>query len=93
MLAPGCVFSVSPTSALFATMGGPGRIYVTGPPACLWSARSNASWITITSGGSGAGNGAVAFSVPAYYGINNPRTATLSVAGQTVTVTQIGLFR
>ena len=48
---------------------------------------SNDSWLTVTSGGSGTGNGTVGFSAAA-----NPtaqtRSGTLTVAGQTFTVNQ-----
>jgi hypothetical protein len=47
------------------------------------------SWMAITNGGSGAGNGTVTFSAAA-----NPttaqRTGSLTIAGRTVTVTQSG---
>ena len=47
---------------------------------------SNASWMTVTSGASGSGPGTVAFSVAANTGA--ARTGTLTIAGQTFTVTQ-----
>ena len=50
---------------------------------------SNVPWITITGGSSGTGNGTVSYTVAA-----NPeasaRTGTLTIAGQTFTVTQAG---
>jgi hypothetical protein len=55
--------------------------------SCNWSATSNASWISITSGASGAGNGLVSFSV-ALNTSPAPRAGTLTVAGQTFTVNQ-----
>ena len=54
--------------------------------ACSWTASSNASWITITSGASGSGNGSLAYSFAANTG--DSRTGTLTIAGQTYTVTQ-----
>jgi hypothetical protein len=65
---------------------------VTAGTGCAWTATSNVSWITITAGASGSGNGAVSYSVPT----NNsggPRTGTLTVAGQTVTVTEADVNR
>ncbi len=56
---------------------------------CAWTATSNASWITITSGASGSGNGIVSYSVAANTG-TTARTGTLTIAGQTFTVTQAG---
>jgi subtilisin-like proprotein convertase family protein len=47
------------------------------------------SWITITSGSSGTGNGTVNYSVAANTGANS-RTGTITVNGQVHTVTQAG---
>ena len=56
------------------------------PAAARGRATSNASWISITSGASGSGNGSVGFSVTANTGA--ARTGTLTIAGQTFTVNQ-----
>src|SRR5206468_9799643 len=48
---------------------------------------SNVSWITITGGASGTGIGTVTYSVATNTGAS-PRTGTLTIAGQTVTITQ-----
>ena len=50
---------------------------------------SNASFITITSGSSGSGNGTVNYSVAANTGTTS-RTGTMTIAGRTFTVTQAG---
>ena len=54
--------------------------------ACSWTASSNASWITVTSGATGSGDGSVAFSYAANIGAL--RTGTLTIAGQTFILTQ-----
>ncbi|HEY1308488.1 MAG TPA: BACON domain-containing protein [Vicinamibacterales bacterium] len=82
-----CVYSINPTnqsvgSAL--TVGTP--VTVATLSSCQWSARSNVSWLIITSATSGTGNGSVAFSVVANTG--PARTGTLTIAGQTETITQ-----
>jgi hypothetical protein len=60
---------------------------VTTGPSCGWLATSNAAeWLTITGSAAGTGNGSVAFAVAANPGPQ--RTGTLTVAGQTFTVTQ-----
>ncbi len=63
-------------------------ITVTAGTTCAWTATSNASWITVTSGASGTGNGIVNYSVAA----NNTgaaRTGTITGwFGLTFTVTQ-----
>lgn len=84
-----CTFSISPASASYAAAGGSGSVTVTAGAGCTWSAVSNASFITITSGSSGSGNGAVGYSVAANAG-SASRNGTMTIAGQTFTVTQAG---
>jgi hypothetical protein len=81
-----CSYTVSPTTQTFAGTGGPASAAVTAPSGCAWTATSNAIWITITSGSSGSGNGTTNYSVTANTGAQ--RSGTLTIAGQTVTVTQ-----
>ncbi len=88
-----CNFGASPSAADIVKSGGNNGVAVrTDTSQCTWSARSNADWIVVTSGASGNGNGSVAYQVAA-----NPttsaRTGTLTVAGQTITVTQRGLAK
>jgi hypothetical protein len=82
-----CSFAVSPTSVNAPAGGGTFTVNVTADAACSWTASTPSDFISITSGGSGTGNGAVTFNVAAGSGA---RTGTLNVAGQTVTVTQGG---
>jgi hypothetical protein len=84
-----CTYSISPTSQSFSASGGSGNVNVAASSGCIWAAVSNVSWITITSGGSGSGNGTVNYSVAANTG-GSPRTGTMTVAGQTFTVNQDG---
>jgi hypothetical protein len=84
-----CSFGVTPLQIQVAAAGGSSSVAVMAPNGCAWTASKNASWVTIVSGVSGAGNGTVAFAVSANNG-SSPRTDTLSVAGQTVTITQSG---
>jgi hypothetical protein len=81
-----CSATISSTSQPFAPSGGTGTISVATSSTCAWTATSNASWLTITSGASGSGNGVVNYSVAANSGA--ARTGTLTVAGNTFTVTQ-----
>ena len=55
---------------------------------CIWTATSNVSWITITSGNSGTGNGLVNYLVSANSG--SQRIGTMTIGGQTFTVSQEG---
>jgi hypothetical protein len=82
-----CSYTVTPLTTSVAAAGGPGpQVSVDTQTGCAWTAASTATWVTITSGSSVSGDGAVAFTAAANTG--NARTATLSVAGQTVTVSQ-----
>jgi hypothetical protein len=82
-----CAPSISPASQAVAAAGGTGSSTVTVAAGCLWTAASNATWITVTSGASGSGSGPVTFSVAANTGTTS-RTGTLTIAGSTFTVTQ-----
>ena len=88
--APACTGFVLAGSESFPVSGGTGSVTVTASPSgCVgsWTAISNDSWITITSGGSGSGNGTVNFTVASYSG-GGDRMGTLAIAGQTFRVTQ-----
>ena len=54
--------------------------------ACAWSASSNAPWIRIVRGADGSGKGEVLIWIEENRG--DQRVGTLTVAGQTVTITQ-----
>jgi len=81
-----CAFAISPTSQNVAASGGTGTVALSTQGGCRWSATSGASWITVTSGGSGTGNGSVGFSVAANTGA--ARTGTLTIGGRAFTVSQ-----
>src|ERR1700752_4004324 len=67
-----------------------GSVGVTAGTGCTWSAVSNAAWITLTGATSGSGNGSVPYSVAANTS-TAARTGTLTVAGQTYTISQAGV--
>jgi hypothetical protein len=81
-----CAYTIAPTSQSSPASGENGRVTVTTTSACTWTATSSQSWIAITEGSSGAGNGTVAFTIAANTGPE--RTATITIAGRTFTVTQ-----
>lgn len=85
----GCTYSISPTKASIAEQGGTGTLQVITQAGCSWTARSGASWLTITSGNAGTGNGMVTFSATSNTDAS-VRTATSTIAGNTFTVTQAG---
>jgi uncharacterized protein (TIGR03437 family) len=81
-----CSYAIAPTSASAPAGGTTGSVTVTAPTGCAWTATSNVSWITV-SPASGNGNGVVSYTVAASSG-PLARTGTLTIAGQTFTVTQ-----
>jgi hypothetical protein len=81
-----CTYAIAPTSQNMPALGGTGTVTVTTTGACAWTASSNVPWLTITSGAAGTGNGTVGFS--AAVNIAGARSGTLTIAGQTFTVTQ-----
>src|SRR5581483_6017589 len=84
--APTCSFSLGSASQSFTADAGTGMVTVNTTGGCIWTAVSNANYVTITSGASGTGAGTVGYSLTANTGAS--RTATLSIAGQTFTINQ-----
>lgn len=88
--AAGCSFGISPTSLSITSAARTGTVAVSAGPGCAWTSSSNASWISITSGGTGNGNGTLAYSIAANTTIAN-RTGIVTIAGQAFTVNQSGI--
>jgi hypothetical protein len=86
-----CEFALSPATFSFDKDGGAGTVAVTVTQGadCQWTASSNASFVVVTSGSSGTGNGAVMFRVDSNPAVAT-RTGTLSIAGTSVAVNQGG---
>lgn len=83
----GCSYIVSPTSAAMPAAGGTGAVTISASTSCYWISTSYASWIVITSGANGNGNGTTEYSVqPNTTG--EARTGLIVVAGTNVTITQ-----
>ena len=86
-----CSYSLSPIITSVAAGGGTGSTAVTAPAGCAWTATNNATgWLTVTAGSSGSGNGTVSFSATANSS-SQTRQGTLTIGGQTFTVTQLGV--
>ena len=96
----GCRYGVSQTAMAFAATGGSGTFNVlqqSDPTTCggaiqdrcIWTARSDASWIVITSSMPRAGDNPVAFTVGANDAAS-PRAGTITVRDKVVTITQSG---
>jgi C1A family cysteine protease len=84
-----CSYTVAPTSGTFASAGGSGTASVTAGTGCSWTAKSNVSWLKITAGAQGTGPGNVSYTASRNTS-KNSRTGTMTIAGQTFTVTQSG---
>ncbi len=86
--APSCYYSISTSSATYTASGGKGNVSVTADNGCTWTASAGpAGWITITSGATGTGGGTVGYSVATNTSAAT-RSANLTIAGKTFTVTQ-----
>jgi len=83
-----CNYSFSPSNYGYGSQGGSGSINVN-PSAgsCNWTAVSPDSWISVTSGSSGTGNGTVAYSVlPNTTG--SGRTGKINIGSQDIFILQ-----
>jgi hypothetical protein len=85
-----CTYSLSPTTQKVSANDGAGSVGVLATPSsCSWTAASNDSWLTVSSGASGTGNGTVTYRY--LLNLGGVRTATLTIAGRTFTVIQAAL--
>jgi hypothetical protein len=84
--AGGCSYALTPTSKDVSSGGELVVVTVTASAGCSWTASTTDSWITISSGASGSGNGSVQLVIAQNTGA--PRQGTTTVANQPFTVTQ-----
>lgn len=84
-----CTYNLSETQVFVGAGGGSGTVSVdTGTNACSWTASTSTAWLAVDSG-DGVGSGAAGFTAFANNS-GSPRTGTMTIAGQTVTVYQGG---
>ncbi|MCC6393904.1 MAG: hypothetical protein IT167_25120 [Bryobacterales bacterium] len=87
--APSCSFAVSPLAGSLPATGGAFGVTVTTGPHCGWSASNDNPWITLPPMAQGMGSGSAVFMIAP-----NPqftqRMGAVTVAGQNVTITQLG---
>jgi len=81
-----CSYALGSTTLNMAGVGGTATIGVTTDGGCAWTASSSGSFVSVTSAASNTGSGTVAITVAENLG--DARSATLTIAGQTVTVNQ-----
>jgi len=84
-----CAYTLTPSSLSLGSNGGTGSFEVAAPGSCQWNATSSASWVVVTSGGSGSGAGTVRFSVTPNASLDG-RSAAIDVSGSAFTVNQSG---
>ena len=100
VLQAGCLYAVSTAAISVAAAGGPGRFDVIqmsqpntcgGPTqnACLWTAQSDVTWLTITTSMPQAGDNPVSFTVAANV-TTTARTGRITVRDKVVQITQAG---
>lgn len=82
-----CSISFAPREEEIAALGGSGTIQVTASPACPWTAVSENSWITVTTGTAGMGSGTVTYSVSPNPGPE--RTGILRIADLSFMLRQV----
>lgn len=81
-----CSYTAAPASSNVVAAGGTVTVTLTAGSTCAWSAASGAPSFLAVAPGSGAGSGTVTITVAPNTG--GQRTGTVTVGGQTVTVTQ-----
>ncbi|MCW5555189.1 MAG: Ig-like domain-containing protein [Verrucomicrobiae bacterium] len=86
-----CDFAISPTDRSIGPAGGNGSVSLLASNSCAWAASSTVSWIVITAGSNGSGDGMVNYSVAPNMD-PTPREGTVNIAGKMFTVVQAGLI-
>jgi len=87
--ASSCSFTLASSSQSVSLSGNAFTVGVTDANFCAWSSVSNATWIHITAGTLNSDSGTTGYTVDANTGA--PRTGTITIAGNTFTVTQSGV--
>ncbi|MFN7918220.1 MAG: BACON domain-containing carbohydrate-binding protein [Vicinamibacterales bacterium] len=84
-----CSYVLDVSSVSVQAAGASGLVTVTTGASCTWRASSDASWLTVTGPATGTGSAAVAYAVAPNV-LTAPRSATLTIGGKAVSVTQAG---
>ncbi len=81
-----CDFTLSQPGA-YPAAGASGSVTITTTPECGWTVSTAAPWLSFTSPVTGQGSGSISYTIAANTGAL--RTATVAVANQSVTLTQL----
>jgi hypothetical protein len=84
-----CSYDLSPGSADVGKDESRGTFAVSAPDDCAWTATSNASWLAVTAGSQGTGNGTVSYVVARNTDVVD-RSAMIAVADKAFTARQSG---
>ncbi|HEY7501253.1 MAG TPA: BACON domain-containing carbohydrate-binding protein [Vicinamibacterales bacterium] len=84
-----CSYELTPASADLGAEESRGTFTVTAPADCAWTATSNASWLVVTSGSPGTGNGTVSYTAMQQTDTST-RAAAIAVGDKTFAVRQGG---
>ena len=84
-----CTYSLAASSASFNSAANGGSVGVTATAGCNWTITNPNSWITVTSGAGGTGNGTVNYTISGNSSASS-RSGALTIAGQSFTVNQSG---
>ncbi len=83
-----CTYNINPTSQSFSANGGSSSVSITtSSSSCAWTVSNVPSWVSITSGAGGTGNGTVGYTVFQNTSTSS-RSATLTIANQSFTISQ-----
>jgi hypothetical protein len=82
-----CAYTVTPLSLSVPAAGGSAYVTITAADGCAWSSFTSTSWITLTGTTSDSGTGALNFTI-APNTTTTARVGTITLAGQTVAITQ-----
>jgi hypothetical protein len=81
-----CTYALSAGGQAFPAAGGIGSVSVTAPSGCSWAVSNPLSWVTLSGGASGTGDGTVTYQVVANAG--GAQSGNLTIVGLPFTVEQ-----
>lgn len=87
LISPSCSFGITPNTLNVGALQSDATVAVTTAGGCAWTASSATSWISVTSNSASAGPGNVGLRVAAN-NTNAARNGTVTIAGQTLQVSQ-----
>jgi hypothetical protein len=84
-----CHYTLTPSSASIGSDGGTGSFAIVTTDSCAWTATSSASWLSVTSSSQGTGSATVTYRADRQDAAD-ARSATITVASESFTLTQAG---